>query len=393
MADDSDTSDGEDIRQLAQENDDRPVERIPRKGRKIAYERTLDCARTAWRQYVEFSKIPHDPENPYACVPTEKQYCAFLLYCTKFKKGHLNKKITAASLIKYMHNVATLFKRETGLVLAGVKRANIINYIHTTCVAKGASTAARARPVATMDVVLDLHYFLWARDTEMMHPRMRLQMSCLMLIMAYHGCRPGAIVESSCHGGSNEGVYYKDLTIKYILSEGSPRMVVDVRYRYQKGSRGIAKKELSIPLLEDRDLREACPVTQLMALAILDGALVDVETVDDLARFLPSPQVPVKTIHIRETHHDKPVFRSTPCGTSISDTRILRAAAVLKMFPELGSRAGYKDKFLPYCIRRAHGQAIDSKRSALFLTCRAYVLIHPRLSFLRGTASANGSLQ
>jgi hypothetical protein len=37
-------------------------------------------------------------------------------------------------------------------------------------------------------------------------------------------------------------------------------MTIDIMYRNQKGSRGIAKKYLNIALLEDRQQREACPV-------------------------------------------------------------------------------------------------------------------------------------
>jgi hypothetical protein len=128
-------------------------------------------------------------------------------------------------------------------------------------------------------------------------------------------------------------------------------------------------------------------------MAIIDGALVDVSTVEDLARFLPSSRVPIKTIHIRETHHEIPVFRTVIKDKTVLDERILRAGALQTQFAKLALRAGYKDKFLPYCIRRAHGQAIDGKTSPTLLKCSADKSMFSRLSFICGTASPYGLLQ
>jgi hypothetical protein len=85
----------------------------------------------------------------------------------------------------------------------------------------------------------------WAFDTgSLPHERQRVQLSLLLLMMAYTSSRPGAIVESGCAKGSNEALCYKDIKILVIPgSDGAYRdtLVMTITLRYMKGCRGGSK--------------------------------------------------------------------------------------------------------------------------------------------------------
>jgi hypothetical protein len=356
---DSDDSDAEYIRALARGE---VKETTPSRAKPTPHDRTLKTVTKTWIAFCEYRSSPVDKSDPFPTIPTEPELAAFLMYCTKKKTGYLAAGISTSTLNKYLTCIGSIVRERHNDYLGRDMKVRLNKFIREICVEKGASTKARPRPVATADVVLDLVHFLWALDIKEMHPRMRLQLSCLLLIFLFQGIRPGAIVESSSHPGTNEGVLYKDLIFRYVFSEGRPRMTVDIIYRNQKGSRGIEQKILGIALLEDGDTPESCPVAQLMALAIMDGALESIEHPDDLKKFEPNAHIKVKELKIRSTHREKPVFRGHPTSSTsnISEDRIMSGATLENKFKELAQRAGYGDKFLPYCIRRAHGQTIDS---------------------------------
>jgi hypothetical protein len=300
-------------------------------------------------------------------MPTCDTLRSFCSFCIDTKKGQLEDKLCIASLWKYIQTIAGLIRHRRNKQLDPSTKKNLKAYIYEDCVAEGASKKARPRPVATTPVVLDLVKFLWTRDIGAMHPRMRLQLSCLLLILLFQGIRPGSIVESSAHKGVNEGVFYKDLTVRYIKADdGKPRIVIDVQYRNLKGARGHENRYLTVALLEDRVTRQWCPAAQLLALAILDGALEGVTTAADLKFFEPNDDLPSRKIRICATHREKPVFRACLNGNSVSPSRILTGAALEELCKALGDRAGYEDPFLPYCIRRGHGQMIDGKFGIVF---------------------------
>jgi hypothetical protein len=59
--------------------------------------------------------------------------------------------------------------------------------------------------------------YLWSYDPyEFAHPRCRVQLSLVILILVYTGARPGTIIESSAYRGTNEALKYKvrDLQVR-----------------------------------------------------------------------------------------------------------------------------------------------------------------------------------
>jgi len=104
---------------------------------------------------------------------------------------------------------------------------------------EGLSTKEKPKALADGPVVIDILRYLWIHDEyEYPHPRMRLQLAFSILVMHFVGLRPGELVESTAHQGSNEGLLWKDVDIMMIPNrEGAPLFVAQLRIRNRKGRR------------------------------------------------------------------------------------------------------------------------------------------------------------
>ncbi len=84
-------------------------------------------------------------------------------------------------------------------------------------------------------------YYHWVFDTEVYDlERERIQLAAVLLLLAYTGSRPGAIVESSSPGiaGTNAALCYGDLVLKLLQPKQGPSLLVlEVRIRLDKGKR------------------------------------------------------------------------------------------------------------------------------------------------------------
>ena len=68
--------------------------------------------------------------------------------------------------------------------------------------------------------------------------RQRVQMSLMLLLCAYTGSRPGAIIESGCARGSNRALRYRDIELMLIpnpQSGGRDLWVMKVTLVFRKG--------------------------------------------------------------------------------------------------------------------------------------------------------------
>lgn len=84
-------------------------------------------------------------------------------------------------------------------------------------------------------------YYHWKFDTEVFDlERDRIQLAAVLLLLAYTGARPGAIVESSSKGiaGTNAALCYKDLALKLLQPpKGVSLLVLEVTILLDKGKR------------------------------------------------------------------------------------------------------------------------------------------------------------
>ncbi|KAL8724132.1 MAG: hypothetical protein Q9166_008119 [cf. Caloplaca sp. 2 TL-2023] len=90
--------------------------------------------------------------------------------------------------------------------------------------------------------ILGALYYHWIFDTETFPTeRDRIHLAFFILLLAYTGSRPGAIVESDIRGirGTNEALKYKDINLTLVRpSDGSaPLLVMKVRIVPDKGRR------------------------------------------------------------------------------------------------------------------------------------------------------------
>ena len=85
-----------------------------------------------------------------------------------------------------------------------------------------------------------LHYH-WALDTSTFpNERQRLQLSLLLLMLAYTGARPGALVECSLLRGSNQALRYRDMDLIVLRDADDSQyhiLVMTVKVVLNKGAR------------------------------------------------------------------------------------------------------------------------------------------------------------
>ncbi|KAM3417084.1 hypothetical protein BST61_g8660 [Cercospora zeina] len=125
---------------------------------------------------------------------------------------------------------------------------------------------------------------------------------------------------------------------------GKRRSTIEVALRNCKRVHHLQRRAIYMFLLEDLERLELCPVAQILALAIADGALEDIRTPADI-KTLAAPAAGVtKRVRIRDDVKQKPLLRP--------------------MMEALGYRAGHRERFTPYSIRRGHGGLLDATVSA-----------------------------
>ncbi|THV66362.1 hypothetical protein D6D28_08415 [Aureobasidium pullulans] len=228
-------------------------------------------------------------------------------------------------------------------------------------ITEGASTAGRAKPLASVEVAKDLVYFLWACDEySLKHPRIRVQLSFAMLLMMYEGLRPGEFTECSSRRGKNEGFMYRDFSLqRQPLPNNKEIWVLAVSIRNRKNHRNIEKDAVVHILTQEPDMPHLCPVAHFCALALADGAFQTVASVDDLRRVKRGCEVKIKN-----DMKDVPLLRRLEKDGQISPHQVFTADSLGHYLRGLGQRAGYLDPLTPYAFRRGHANKLDQAVSS-----------------------------
>lgn len=167
--------------------------------RPTPHEQQLACIRRSWIDFCKFSERVIDLDDPFAVIPDEAILNGFLYWCTEMKVGFITDRISTRTLAKYVDLVSSYVTKRHSVPLTKVRREKARHFVDEKCVPLGASRQCRPRPVASPEVVNDLVHFLWALDESDLHPRSRFQFSAIVLILMFHGVRPGELVESTVH--------------------------------------------------------------------------------------------------------------------------------------------------------------------------------------------------
>lgn len=124
----------------------------------------------------------------------------------------------------------------------------------------------KRKPIASIVDVTSLLLFLWTESSIVFHSnRYRVQLSLFILLTAFTGTRPGAILSGSIY---RESLEYEELTL---LMEKDMNWTLLVAFHKRKGRRN--RGELESPLRDLGDNPVLWPVALTLALAIHDDAV------------------------------------------------------------------------------------------------------------------------
>ncbi|KAH0545274.1 hypothetical protein FGG08_000573 [Glutinoglossum americanum] len=221
--------------------------------------------------------------------------------------------------------------------------------------------SVRSKPVMGVDDLLVILHYHWALDkTTFPHERQRIQLSLLLLMIAYTSSRPGALIESGCLRGSNEALCYKDVHVLIIKNPEEPghnMIVMEVTLRFMKGKRG--KSQPTTYLFHKRDGNLAlCPILQFLALAFADDAFEaeGVYSLEDIFRLnieAPRNSLQLKWKHLRL---DSPIFRRT-----------VRISDGIRISPDKALQRGTANAVDGVATTAERNQVLGHSRSDIFL--------------------------
>ncbi|KAL8641816.1 MAG: hypothetical protein Q9228_001434 [Teloschistes exilis] len=214
------------------------------------------------------------------------------------------------------------------------------------------------------DGVLGALCYHWTLDEDQFFfERDRIQLALFILLLAYTGQRPGAIVESDAKGNrnTNEALKYKDIKLKLVRGKGgeAPLLVMTVDICLDKGKRGRGLVK-TFTLFENCCQPVMCPIVYFLALAFTDNIfhpkLVEAGiSAHRLHSFTCPTGRSTIDFSFRKDVLETPIFRPSKqvfFGKESDTSRALTAAPMRDWMIRLGDRVGFTQKFKPYCLRR-----------------------------------------
>ncbi|KAI9782856.1 MAG: hypothetical protein M1816_001676 [Peltula sp. TS41687] len=138
--------------------------------------------------------------------------------------------------------IKTLYRWDVGMPIDAVVNEEVFNYITNSLVEKHQlDFSVRDKLTLSVNDLVSLLHYHWALDTSIFpNERQRLQLSFLLLVLAYTGARPGAIVECGLLRGSNKALRYRDVDLIVLRDPDNPQyriLVMIVRVVLNKGER------------------------------------------------------------------------------------------------------------------------------------------------------------
>lgn len=187
------------------------------------------------------------------------------------------------------------------------------------------------------------------RDKEVfVHERLRLQLALVLIIAGATSTRPGALMR----------LRYKDITFALFpprSGEPRPHLTMKLRLRETK-TRGGQQKPTAFGFHEEISLIH-CPVLGMLALAIADGALRNVESLNKIYTLRVPPTKDRLPLDWKPEWNDRPIFRQMD-GDPYSPYQYTQAQSALK---RLGYSCGYLNPLAFYDLRRASGKKLNEQ--------------------------------
>jgi hypothetical protein len=178
-------------------------------------------------------------DPPFVDPPSVHQIKLFIRFLAASRTGLLDDSITTTIAQNRLRCLDRAVKLHTNYVYGRAQNADLEHFLEKELVHGGVLlTSAHAKPIAPLPVMEDLLHFLWACDeSQMSHPRVRLQLAFSKVLMSLLSNRPGEFIESDAWKHTNEGLLYDDITLVRQESPVYSGYLLHVKLRNRKGHR------------------------------------------------------------------------------------------------------------------------------------------------------------
>ena len=223
------------------------------------------------------------------------------------------------TLRDYLNVIMSCFKRYTKVEISKDVRQQVYQFIDSDDLRQLGvmSTAMREKFMASVDDII-LFQLGFLTNPHIHTRRMRVQLQLACNIFAITGSRPGAVVESVTHYGTNEALYYGDLEIYAVpVHPDRPELgctlvrvlTLSLLKGHHEDNATFTHNFLYVEPNADCAL---CPMVQIMRLGMDDDVFMSVHTPEDLHQVLhpdimpPGPQ----QLFWKDEFLKKPIFRA-----------------------------------------------------------------------------------
>lgn len=285
-----------------------------------------------WKEFCDFQRIsfvvttgtpPPSEGAPQNCSPARTlvdpwiiaELMAFAHFLAWAVPGQLDERPSRCTVVSYIVLFATAWKRRVFTQVDSKVQENVRNYINSPKFHQlsPVSTLAREKPVAMpVDCELLVRQ-IWSDRNHFRTSRERIQAAGLVIVQSLTMERPGALVVSNSHRGSNEAILHSDVEVMVQPNPedelGEPKVSMKVTFRLLKGYREDLSTYKSVIFYPEPPLtRFMCPFTAIISLQLLDGAFMDVSSIEEIVRpnLLPTQG---HTLRLKEEWRQVPIFR------------------------------------------------------------------------------------
>ncbi len=247
-----------------------------------------------------------------------------------------------------VRQVFSIWRREALQTVTPDVRQQVLAYVDSEDLEEIAPLSTDARE----------KYLLSATDFEIMArgifedtegfrtARMMLQVLYALLLQSLSSERPGAIIESSSHSGTNEALMWRDHEFHVLPNPddpNSPIILIRIKIHLLKGYRKNNASYKEFLLMPETHSRALCPVSLIVAMAIEDNIFPHVKTANDIFH----PKNPPTGHHILSMHPEAantPALRSEifdGCAWITSPTRALTYATLSSHLRRVSINKGF----------------------------------------------------
>ncbi|TGO90359.1 hypothetical protein BPOR_0067g00010 [Botrytis porri] len=278
----------------------------------------------------------------------------------KERTGLLGKRLSVKTLIQYAIRFKSVYERKHNEELDSMQELR--TFIKTSLARSlGLSTKTRPKPIASLNDLKDIIGYLWMNDPlNFLYERARVQIALLILMLVYTASRPGAVIDSHAYYMTGQAMRYKDikLTLQQNPNGGRPLMSILFTFNLRKNERDDEGEVYKQQLFEDLTSRHMCPITLFLALAFADDAFATVNSIEEL--YDPSIcSAKYIDIQFKESVLNKPLFRSNRSMDASHHAEALTYQAFNHSLRKIAQRAGFKDDFTSYVIRRTSANVLN----------------------------------